>query len=104
MRVGIIGLAHESNTFLERPTTLESFRSDRILIGEAIRKEFSAAHHEIGGFFEALSDEKIDAVPLFAAKATPSGVITADAADSLVAMLMDELRKTPNLDGLLVSP
>jgi microcystin degradation protein MlrC len=104
MRVGILALQHESNTFLERPTTLESFRADRILIGEAIRKEFTAAHHEVGGFFEALPDEQIDTVPLFFAKATPSGVITADAADALVGMLLEELGKTPSLDGILVSP
>ncbi len=104
MRVGILGIAHESNTFLERPTTLESFRNDRVLVGESIRQEFAAAYHEVGGFFEALSDEKIDAAPIFLAKATPSGVITAEAVDALVRMMMDELRKTPNLDGLLVSP
>src|SRR3954465_15716469 len=104
MRVGILGIAHESNTFLDRPTTLESFRSDRILTGETIRKEFAAAHHELGGFFQSLADERIDAAPIFFAKATPSGVITAEPCDALVGMLLDELKRAGPLDGLLVSP
>ena len=33
MRVGIISLLHESNTFISTPTTMDSFRRDGILYG-----------------------------------------------------------------------
>ena len=35
MRVGIISLYHESNTFNPCPTTLDDFKAQRLLIGKA---------------------------------------------------------------------
>src|ERR1051325_12238723 len=52
MRVGIISLFHESNSFLRTPTTIEDFRRDMLLFGEDIRKQFEGGLHEISGFFE----------------------------------------------------
>jgi microcystin degradation protein MlrC len=101
MRVGIIAIQHESNTFVPITTKLVDF-SRRM--GEEIRREYEGGHHEIAGFFEGLADAKIDAVPIFSANATPSGTITADACDALVAQMLDELRKTQNIDGLLIAP
>ena len=76
MRVGIIALAHESNTFLPQPTTLADFQRDTLLSdAAAIRAAFGSSHHEIGGFFAGLAQERFDAVPIFAARAVPSGVI-----------------------------
>lgn len=104
MRVGIIAIQHESNTFLHGRTTLADFQKDVLLSGEAILHKFSAASHEIGGFFEGLEKHGIEAIPLFAARATPSGIITAETSDTLVAMALSALRVAPPLDGLLVAP
>ena len=43
MRVGIIALQHESNTFLPRPTTLEDFQQGALLTGAAIAEEYARA-------------------------------------------------------------
>jgi len=104
MRVGIIALQHESNTFLSQPTTIESFRSVYLLDGEAVREKFKASHHEVGGFFEGLEAEKVEAVPIFAAWATPGGTITAETCEALLARLLAGLDKAGQLDGLLVAP
>ncbi len=48
MRVGIILFSHESNTFVEQPTTLTEFQGDTLLEGEAIRERFADAHLEVG--------------------------------------------------------
>ena len=50
MRVGILGLIQESNTFLAGRTTLEHFREDVLATGTAVAETFAGAHHEIGGF------------------------------------------------------
>ena len=42
MRVGIISLIHESNTFAVPPTTIDLFRRDSLLIGEV--SETTVAH------------------------------------------------------------
>jgi microcystin degradation protein MlrC len=104
MRVGIIGIMHESNTFIEAPTTLDDFRRDLLLTGEAIRQRLAGAHHEVAGFLETLEANGAEAVPLFFARALPSGAIAAEAYDAMLAMMMGEVDRSGPLDGLLVCP
>ena len=104
MRVGIIALQHESNTFLPTVTTLDDFRRDALLTGEAIRDKYAEAHHEVGGFFAGLKAEGVEAVPLLLALATPSGVITSGTVDELLKMIGEQLEAAGPLDGYLVAP
>ena len=104
MRVGLIALQHESNTFVPTPTTLEQFRSDALLSGGAIAPAYGRSRHEVGGFFSGLDEAGIEAVPLLLALATPGGTVTAQTYDRLLAMLNDELDRAGPLDGLLVAP
>ena len=104
MRVGIIGLMHESNTFLSAPTTIENFRQWHLLAGEEIRRAYEAAHHEIGGFFAGLAAADIEAVPILGAWAMPSGRVTAAAFNELAGRVLEGLDRAGKLDGLLVAP
>ena len=108
MRIGILALLHESNTFSFQPTTLESFHQNLLLTGESIRTALADAHHEVGGFFAGIdasvNGEEAEAVPLFAARALPSGTIRAEAFDLLVSQLLDCVRESGPLDGILVAP
>lgn len=106
MRVGILSLLHESNTFLSTPTTLELFQKDRLLIGPAIRERLGKANHEISGFMQGLDAQGIEVLPIFAALATPSGRITRDCCVSLVTMMLEQLDAAlkVGIDGLLVAP
>ncbi len=104
MRVGILALLHESNTFIEGKTTLEHFRQDVLLSGEDIRQHFKDAPHEISGFFKGLKKEGIEAVPIFAARAYPNGTIAADSFDQLIELMMTELAAAGPLDGILAAP
>ena len=103
MRVGIVSLMHESNTFLRSPTTIANFQQDQLLRGEDVRR-LAGSHHEVGGFFAGLAQAGIESVPVFAARAIPSGPISADAFRELLAMLDAELDRAGKLDGLLVGP
>jgi microcystin degradation protein MlrC len=104
MRVGIIGLLQESNTFVARPTALSDFEHDVLALGAAVRERFESAHHEIGGFFEGLARAGVEAVPVFAARALPSGPVTGDAFARLTAMMFDALAGAGRLDGVLAAP
>ena len=104
MRVGIIGLLHESNTFIARKTTLSHFERDTLLIGPRIKERFSATAHELGGFFAGLAQEPIEAVPIFAARAVPYGPVTTDTFQQLLDMMLSELAAAGTLDGILVAP
>ena len=84
MRVGILSLMQESNTFIQNETELSHFEEDLLLEGEEIRSTMENAHHEIGGFFQGLRDQKVEAVPIFTASALPFGAISSSAYTKLI--------------------
>ena len=104
MRVGIVSLMHESNTFAPGPTPLSAFDRDQFLAGDAMRERLTGTHHEVGGFFDQLGDDGLEAVPVFAAWTLPSGVIAGFAGDELVNRMTGALRAAGPLDGLLLAP
>ena len=54
MRVGIISVIHESNTFIHTPTTIDLFRRDALLTGQAVTDLFQGGHHESAGSWRGL--------------------------------------------------
>ncbi|MDC0936134.1 M81 family metallopeptidase [Pirellulales bacterium] len=104
IRIGIIAIQHESNTFLSRSTTIDDFQADALLTGEDIRVAYADSRHEVGGFFHGLAEANMSAVPILLALATPSGVITHGAFDLLIKTMCDGLDRAGTLDGLLVAP
>lgn len=104
MRVGIIAFIQESNTFIDGVTTRSRFEEDLLLAGEEIRVRMALSAHEVGGFFAALEEEGIEAVPIFAARAYPFGVIDSTTFDELVSELLEALRAAGPLDGVLAAP
>ncbi len=104
MRIGIISLQHESNTFLAAPTTLEHFRRGVLGQGEEVRRVYGSSHHEVCGFFRGLAEAGLDAVPIFAAQAVPGGIVTAATYEALREQMLTALDRVGRLDGLLVAP
>ncbi|MCE2432381.1 MAG: M81 family metallopeptidase [Candidatus Latescibacteria bacterium] len=104
MRVGIIALLHESNTFISTPTTMGSFRQDGIFTGRAMYDHYSGGHHEVSGFLEGLESAGIDALPIFHAATTPSGRITRETCEELMQLMFDEVGAVGDVDGYLVAP
>lgn len=104
MRVGIISLIHESNTFASTPTTIDLFRRDGLMTGEEIRAEFAGGLHQVTGFLEGLAGEDIEAVPIFHASTSPSGTITKQTCEELIGLMFEALDEAGPLDGFLVSP
>ncbi|HRE51374.1 MAG TPA: M81 family metallopeptidase [Flavitalea sp.] len=103
-RVALLGIQHESNTFIDRRTTLGDFLNGHWLMGEDIRKEYKHAHHEIGGMIESLDEKGIETVCVMYAEATPGGIIESEAFDHLLRVMMTELEKALPVDGCLVVP
>jgi microcystin degradation protein MlrC len=104
-RVGIIALLHESNTFLDEPTTLAHFESDVLCAGADVLDAFRRAQHEVGGFIEALeASPDMQPVGVFAARAVPYGPITTKCWETLLSRMRRELQAAGPLDGVLVAP
>jgi microcystin degradation protein MlrC len=104
VRVGIIALLQESNTFIDGMTTLAHFEQDLLAEGEEVRRRLEGTHHEVGGFFEGLAAERVEAVPIFAARALPYGVLTLGTLETLMVRMDACLSLAGQLDGLLVAP
>jgi len=103
-RVAIIGIYHESNTFIPEPTTLENYRNSTFLQGEEIRAYYAQAHHEIGGFLQVLDEAGVEAVPIIFAHTSPWGKVTDDALDSIWKIVCDGLEQAGPLDGVMAAP
>ena len=76
MRVGIVSLIHESNTFISLKTNFDMFRSSFLLRGDELSKYFKGGQHESSGFLQSLEENQIEVVPIFYASTPPSGTIT----------------------------
>jgi microcystin degradation protein MlrC len=104
LRVALLGIYHESNTFVQKPTAMEDFKSDHFLLGDDIRKEYQDAHHEIGGMMQVMDKEGIEVLPIIMAIATPGGTVTAEAYNELLAIGLNGLEKLLPVDAVLVAP
>jgi microcystin degradation protein MlrC len=104
MRIGVIALLQESNTFVGQPTTLAHFEQELLVTGAAVRDRLAGTHHEVAAMFHALDEAGEEAVPIFAARAVPFGVIEAAAIERLLAIMFAQLEKAGPLDGVLVAP
>ena len=94
MRVGILALLHESNTFISQPTHLEHFEQSWLFEGDQVRTHIGSSHHEVGGFFEGLEAADIEPIGVFAGRATPYGTIRAETFDQLLSRLFAAIEKT----------
>ncbi len=94
---------HESNTFAAFPTTLRTFREGGITRGDEIRERWTGAHHELAGFIEGGNINGFEIIPLLAAHATPGGPLTRRAFEAILGEMLELLRGSSGLDGLLLA-
>ena len=104
MKVGIISIINENNTFLPEPTTLEDYRQAALFLGEEVRREYAAAHNEVTGFFQGLEAAGLQAVPLLFASAGATGVVTNHALDSVWKLAVEKIKELGPFDAILAAP
>jgi microcystin degradation protein MlrC len=101
-RVGIVGVFHETNSFSEHGTDIDSFRP-RWYVGEDLTSAFAGSRTVGGGFLDGNAERGVESVPLFGTYATPSGRITASAFEEILSAIrvtLDPVAST--LDGILL--
>ena len=99
MRIGIGGIAHETNSFSNVATTEALFRKLNYQEGQQIIDVNTGVRSYIGGFIDEAKEQNITLVPAMFANANPSGRIPAETLetlrDRLVSMLWAEHQKQP---------
>ena len=103
MRIGIAGFMHESNSFLNVPTTLEQYQETGIQYGDQVTEVWRDAHHEVGGFFQGAEQLGFTPVSLMMASTVPGGPLTEDTYETLAKDLVQRVKGAKGLDGLLLS-
>ncbi|HHY36850.1 MAG TPA: M81 family metallopeptidase, partial [Firmicutes bacterium] len=94
----------ETNTFVPGKTTMEDFRSRNLLEGEEILTYFQGYKNEMGAFLEVLSSRRdIRIIPSIAANAQPGPMVHRDVYDYVRARLLQDIKKSGKLDGILLS-
>ncbi len=103
-RIAIAEFKHETNTFSDTPTNLDSFRKGRYYVeGAQIIPHFRNVKSETGGFLKVLSDRPdVELIPVVAASAMPSGPVTQDVFDLVRDKMVSALRAAGQVDGVLL--
>jgi len=103
MRIAIGQFWQEQNTFSPIKTDISDFKQSGLYFGNEIIKRFSESN-ELGGFINATKEEKdIELIPTIRAWAWPKGNITGDTYKKIKNYLIDFLKKSLPLDGILLS-
>ena len=100
MRLALLGVSHETNTFSRVPAIYGSFEVYR---GEEIATQFGESHSTNAGFLEAAGRFDVEVVPLLYAVTGPIGTITKDAFDRILGEMLGLLRDRGPWDGVLLS-
>lgn len=104
MRVGVVCIQHESNTFVGEQTQWRHFQEDLLLVGEALVEPMARTRHEIGGALQGLQEERVAVVPLLVARAIPHGPLQAGVLERLIKLLDEQLERAGRLDAIVAAP
>ena len=104
MRIAVLGLSHESNTYAPVPASLDRWLEAGPVAGAQVAAEFKDAQATLSGYLELGTDDpEIEMVPLLFYRLTPMGPITSDAFETMVSRLLEELNGNGPWDGVLVA-
>jgi microcystin degradation protein MlrC len=100
----IIGaFSHETNNFSVVPTDLDAFRAQTLKTGDEIIEWARGTKTPIGGFIDAIEERGDLIIPTAAAAATPSGLVTRDAYDTIANTILDGINRHRDADGILLA-
>jgi len=100
MRIGVLGVHQECNTFSPILTTLEDFH---LRLGPELVDHWRGTRTEIGGFLDVLERPDVEIVPILAGWAITKGRILESEFSRMKQILADSLRAALPLDGMLVA-
>lgn len=103
MRIAVLGVAHETNTFSRVVTDYAKFVADGIIRGQELWAAHATAHTTLAGFLSVGDLDDVEVVPLIWAWANPSGTVTASAFEAITSEMLDLLRHQGPWDAVLLA-
>ncbi|MCZ6633073.1 MAG: M81 family metallopeptidase [bacterium] len=100
----IVGsFSHETNTFSTVPTDLDAFQAQTYHVGAEIADRSAGTKTPIGGFIDVAQERGDELVFTVSAHATPSGLVTQEAYETIGAQLLEGIEANPDADGILLA-
>lgn len=103
LRVAVLGLHHESNTFAPVPASLERWLAGGVTEGDELVGRYSSSQATHAGFLEVMGRDGIECVPLVHADLNPMGPITEEAFEHLVGRMTAALADGGPWDVVLLA-
>lgn len=103
MRLALLGLFHEANTFSPLQADRALFASGGVFRGSEIVDEYGGSSTTIGGYLAAAERLGVEVVPLTFAFVNPVGAVTEDAFEWLAGEMLGELAAGGPWDGVLLN-
>ena len=103
MRIAVLGLSHESNTYSPVPASLDRWLAAGPVEGADLFDRYASSEASLAGYLELASEPGIDLVPLVFYDLTPMGAITADAFETMAGRLVAGLERHGPWDAILLA-
>ena len=84
-------------------TDLSCFTEGGYYLGEEVIEKLQGTRTPIGGFIDFAKKTGNEVVPTVAASASPSGIVTKEAYETLKTQLIDGIKKAGKVDGVLLA-
>jgi microcystin degradation protein MlrC len=102
-RIAAAQLSHETNRFSAVRTGLDAFRASGLAFGQEILPAARGTNSSFGGFVAGAEEQGFELFPILSVWATPSGLVTREAFETLTGALIEGLRAVAPLDGVLLA-
>ncbi|MCJ7626460.1 MAG: M81 family metallopeptidase, partial [Anaerolineaceae bacterium] len=103
-RIALTSFMHETTTFSPIPTTWETFRQQKLLPDEVVQKyKGKKLNSALSGFFDRATGLGHEILPLISfTEAEPSSTIPLDVFNSVMDMIMADLKSKGPFDGVFI--
>jgi microcystin degradation protein MlrC len=102
VRIIAAELSHETNRFSAVPTDLAAFERSGVHRGKAMIPALANTATPIAGFLDAAQEHEFELIPILAVWATPSGMVTEVALETLLIELLRGIADAGSVDGILL--
>lgn len=102
-RVLIADFKHETNTFSQLPTTLDSYKARGLYYGPDIAHKLRGTKTEMAAFIDACARFEWQGTYAVYADATPSGKVTEETFEHMATVILDCLTDQGPFDAVLLS-
>lgn len=103
MRVLLMELHQESNSFSPVNSVLEDYQRCSILEGERFIEGIRGKKIALTGMLDALEEAGIDAIPGYAMRAPAGGIVEHEVVEHFIDKFTAIVKSTPDLDGCFIS-